>query len=94
MYPEYQDRSGFIPKESMKIPRPVQFQLPKKHILNMHPIELDRMLFLNENYLPPMFFHHFMKWLFKAQRMKNCHGKNQAPSYQTLKKGMINFHQG
>jgi hypothetical protein len=27
-----------------------------------------------------------MKWLFKAQRMKYCHGKNQAPSYQTLKK--------
>ena len=30
-YPEYQDRtSGFISKESMKIPRPFQFQLPKK----------------------------------------------------------------
>ena len=29
-YAEYQDRSGFIPKESMKIPLLVQFQIPKK----------------------------------------------------------------
>ena len=28
-YPEYQDQSGFIPKESIKIPKPVQFQIPK-----------------------------------------------------------------
>ena len=52
----------------------------------MHPIDLELILFLNENYLPPMYFDHLMKWLFKARRMKYCHGKNQAPSYQTLKK--------
>ena len=68
-YPEYQDRSGFIPKESMKIPRPVQFQLPKKHLLNMHPIELELMLFLNENHLPPIYFDHLMTWLLYNPQM-------------------------
>jgi hypothetical protein len=73
--PEYQDRSGFIPKDSMKIPRPVQFQLPKKHLLNMHPIELELMLFLNENNITPVYFNHLMKWLFKAKVMKYFDGR-------------------
>ena len=52
----------------------------------MHPIELELMLFLNENYLPPVYFDHLMKWLFKAKAMKYFDGRYQAPSYKNLKK--------
>ena len=87
-YSDFQDRTGFLPENAMEMPLPPQFQLPSKHSLNMHPIELELMLFLNENYLPPVYFDHLMKWLFKAKAMKYFDGRYQAPSYQTLKKRM------
>jgi hypothetical protein len=60
----------------------------------MHPIESELMLFLHKNDLPPVYFDHLMKWLFKAKAMKYFDGRYQAPSYQTLEKRRIfHFHQ-
>ena len=37
-YSDFQDHTGFLLKNSMKMPLPPQFKLPSKHSLNMHPI--------------------------------------------------------
>ena len=87
-YSDFQDHTGFLPENAMEMPLPPQFQLPSKHSLNMHPIELKLMLFLNEKNLPPVYFDHLMKWLFKAKAMKYFDGRYQAPYYQTWKKHM------
>jgi hypothetical protein len=54
-YIDFKGHTGFLPGENgMEMPPlPPQFQLPSKHSLNMHPIELELMLLLNENCLPP-----------------------------------------
>ena len=74
-YSDFQDHTGFLPENAMEMPLPPQFQLPSKNSLNMHPIELELMLFLNENCLPPVYFDHLMKWLFKAKAMKYFDGR-------------------
>ena len=51
-YSDFQNRTGFLPENAMEMPLPPQFQLPSKHSLSMHPIELELMLFLNKNNLP------------------------------------------
>jgi hypothetical protein len=79
-YSDFQDRTGFLPENAMEMPLPPQFQLPSKHSLNMHPIELELMLFLNENYLPAVYFDHLMKWLFKAKAMKYFDGRQVSSS--------------
>ena len=48
-YSDFQDHTGFFPENAMEMPLPPQFQLPSKNSLNMHPIELELRLFLNEN---------------------------------------------
>ena len=79
-YSDFQDRTGFLPENAMEMPLPPQFQLPSKHSLNMHQFELELMLFLNENYLPPVYFDHLMKWLFKAKAMKYFDGRQVSSS--------------
>ena len=59
-------------------PLPPQFQLPSKHSLIMHPIELELTLFLNKNYLPLVYFDHLMKWLLKAKATKYFDGRYEA----------------
>ena len=69
---DYQDHISFLPENAIEMPLslPPLFQFSSKHFLNMHSIEFELMLFLNENYLPPVYFDHLMKWLFKAKAMK------------------------
>ena len=55
-YSDFQDHTGFLPENAMEMPLPPQFQLPSKFSLYMHPIELELMLFLNKNCIPPVYF--------------------------------------
>ena len=50
-----QDQTGFLPKgATMMMTLPQEFEHLKNHSLNMHPIELYLIVFLNENYLSPI----------------------------------------
>ena len=82
-YNSSHNKIGCIPHNTDDIPVPPQFQIPSSCQLNMSPHELELMLFINENFLPPSIFDKVMKWAHSA----TADGyKFDAPSYSTLKK--------
>ena len=81
-YNSSQDKIGFIPHKTDDIPVPPQFKIPSSCKLNMNPHELELMLFINKNFLPPSIFNKVMKWACSA----TADGyKFDSPSYSTLK---------
>ena len=84
-YNSSQDKIRFIPHNTDDIPVPPQFQIPSSCQLNMSPHELELMLFINKNFLPPSIFDKVMKWACSA----TANGyKFDSPSNSTLKSQM------
>ena len=82
------NEEGFLLDQVKHIPLPKHLGFPRREKLAMDPIELELILFLNENFLPPSFFDDIMNWAFKAPDVDYFQKRDRAPSHQTLKKHM------
>ena len=79
------NEEGFLLDQVKNIPLPKHLGFPRREKLAMDPIELELILFLNENFLPPSFFDDIMNWAFKAHDVGYLQKRDHAPSHQTLK---------
>ena len=68
---------------SFNLPSPRELQLPAASELTMSPIELELMLFINDNFLPPSMFDSLMCW---ARRAMESGYQFNAPTHRTLQK--------
>ena len=79
---------GSLLDQAKHIPLPKRLGISRMETLAMDPIELELMLFLNENFLPLSLFDDIMNWAFMARDVGNFQKRDCAPSHQTLKKHM------
>jgi len=82
-YEPSQDSSGYIPKVTRAVPIPKEFELPRRDELEMDPIELELMIFINKHFLSPSIYNDIMKWARKAYTSNYTF---ESPCYHTLKK--------
>jgi len=85
MFLETLNDAGFLLDQAKHIPFPKHFGIPRRETLAMDPIELELMLFINKNFLPPSFFDDIMNWAFKSRDVGYFQKRYCAPSHQTLK---------
>ena len=77
------DSRGYIPDASKSIPLPAEMKLPACHKIGMHPLELELMLFIHDNNLPPSLYDGIIKWAKKANESGYDFGSR---THQSLKK--------
>ena len=65
-YEPSEDSSGYIPKVTRAVPIPKEFELPRRDELEMDPIELELMIFINKHFLSPSIYDDIMKWACRA----------------------------